>query len=207
MDGVLVNSKAVIERVLQRWADRRGLDREAMLHLPHGQKTSDTVRGLAPHLNLADEVAWLDAEEERDLAGIVVPGAARLIGALAPEEWALVTSAGRELAVLRLAAAKVPLPRTIVSGESVTRGKPDPEGYLMGARLLGRRPDECVVVEDAPAGIAAGLAAGMRVIGVATTYERARLAPLGCAAIVSTLADISLEPRGAAASVVLHIAD
>lgn len=208
MDGVLVNSKAVIERVLQRWADRRGLDREAMLHLPHGQKTSDTVRGLAPHLNLADEVAWLDAEEERDLAGIVeVPGAARLIGALAPEEWALVTSAGRELAVLRLAAAKVPLPRTIVSGESVTRGKPDPEGYLMGARLLGRRPDECVVVEDAPAGIAAGLAAGMRVIGVATTYERARLAPLGCAAIVSTLADISLEPRGAAASLVLHIAD
>ena len=208
MDGVLVNSKAVIERVLQRWADRRGLDREAMLHRPHGQKTSDTVRGLALHLNLADEVAWLDAEEERDLAGIVeVPGAARLIGALAPEEWALVTSAGRELAVLRLAAAKVPLPRTIVSGESVTRGKPDPEGYLMGARLLGCRPDECVVVEDAPAGIAAGLAAGMRVIGVATTYERARLAPLGCAAIVSTLADISLEPRGAAASLVLHIAD
>ena len=208
MDGVLVNSKAVIERVLQRWADRHGLDREAMLRLPHGQKTSDTVRDVAPHLNLAEEVAWLDAEEERDLEGIVeVPGAARLVSALAPDEWALVTSAGRDLAAMRLAAARVPLPRTIVSGESVARGKPNPEGYLMGARLLGRTPAECIVLEDAPAGIAAGLAAGMRVIGVATTYDRVRLAPLGCSAIVSTLADISVVRRGASATLMLDIAD
>ncbi|MFI5233004.1 MAG: HAD-IA family hydrolase [Gemmatimonadales bacterium] len=208
MDGVLVNSKAVIERVLQRWAARRGLDREAMRDLPHGQKTSDTVRDVAPHLDLAEEVAWLDAEEERDLEGIVeIPGAGRLVRSLAPQDWALVTSAGRDLAAMRLAAARVPLPRTIVSGESVGRGKPDPEGYLMGARLLGRRPDECVVLEDAPAGIKAGLAAGMRVIGVATTYDRARLVPLGCAAIVSTLADISVDPRGPAATLVLHIED
>jgi mannitol-1-/sugar-/sorbitol-6-phosphatase len=208
MDGVLVDSKAVIERVLQRWAERRGLDREAMLHLPHGQKTSDTVRDVAPHLNLAEEVAWLDAEEERDLEGIVeVRGAASLVRSLAPDEWALVTSAGRDLAGMRLAAARVPLPRTIVSGESVKRGKPDPEGYLMGARLLGRKPEECVVLEDAPAGIAAGLAAGMRVIGVATTYNRPRLSPLGCSAIVSTLADISVEPHAAGATLVLHIKD
>ncbi|MGH7656072.1 MAG: HAD-IA family hydrolase [Gemmatimonadaceae bacterium] len=208
MDGVLVDSKAVIERVLQRWADRRGLDREAMLHLPHGQKTSDTVRNVAPHLNLAEEVAWLDAEEEGDLAGIVeVKGAAALVGALAPGEWALVTSAGRDLAGMRLAAAHVPLPRTIVSGESVKRGKPNPEGYLMGARLLGRQPDDCVVLEDAPAGIAAGLAAGMRVVGVATTYDRARLAPLGCSAIVSTLADITVGRRGGDVSFTLDIAD
>jgi sugar-phosphatase len=208
MDGVLVNSKAVIERVLQRWADRRGLDREAMLHLPHGQKTSDTVRNVAPHLNLAEEVAWLDAEEERDLVGIVeVRGAAALVGKLAPDEWALVTSAGRDLAAMRLAAARVPLPRAIVSGESVGRGKPDPEGYLMGARLLGRRPEECVVLEDAPAGIAAGLAAGMRVVGVATTYDRARLATLGCSAIVSTLADITVGRRGSDVAFTLDIAD
>ncbi|HXD22662.1 MAG TPA: HAD-IA family hydrolase, partial [Gemmatimonadaceae bacterium] len=194
--------------VLQRWADRRGLDREAMLHLPHGQRTSDTVRGLAPHLDLAEEVAWLDAEEERDLDGIAeIPGAARLVGALRPDEWALVTSAGRVLAGMRLAAAGVPAPRTVVSGESVKRGKPDPEGYLMGARLLDLRPDECIVLEDAPAGIAAGLAAGMRVIGVATTYPRARLVPLGCSAIVSTLADITVAPRGADATLVLDIAD
>jgi beta-phosphoglucomutase-like phosphatase (HAD superfamily) len=99
------------------------------------------------------------------------------------------------------------LPRTIVSGESVKRGKPDPEGYLLGARLLGRHPDDCIVLEDAPAGIAAGLAAGMRVIGVATTYDRVRLAPLGCSAIVSTLADITVEPRDGDGKLVLHIAD
>lgn len=208
MDGVLVDSKAVVERVLLRWADRRGLDREAMLRLPHGQKTSDTVRNVAPHLNLAEEVAWLDAEEERDLEGIVeIQGAAKLVNALAPDEWALVTSAGRNLAGMRLAAARVPLPRTVVSGESVTRGKPDPEGYLLGARLLGRRPDECIVLEDAPAGIAAGLAAGMQVVGIATTYDRVRLAPLGCSAIVSTLADISVEPHAGGAGLVLHIKD
>jgi sugar-phosphatase len=208
MDGVLVNSKAVIERVLQRWAGRRGLDRDAMLRLPHGQKTSDTIRSVAPQLNVAEEVAWLDAEEERDLDGIVaIAGAGDLLRALAPDEWALVTSAGRDLAALRLSAAHLPLPATIVSGESVKRGKPDPEGYLLGARLLGRVPQECVVVEDAPAGIAAGIAAGMRVIGVASTYDRARLAPLGCVAIVTDLAGISVERSGPELTLVLPSRD
>ena len=204
MDGVLVNSKAVIERVLHRWAVHRGLAPSAVAGLPHGQKTSDTIRNVAPHLNVREEVAWLDAEEERDLDGIVeIVGAAKLVAALAPNEWALVTSAGRDLAGMRLNAAHVPLPATIVSGESVKRGKPDPEGYLLGARLLGRDPQDCVVLEDAPAGIAAGIAAGMRVIGVASTYDRARLAPLGCTTIVSDLSEISVERNGHALALIL----
>jgi sugar-phosphatase len=206
MDGVLVDSKAVVERVLRRWAARRGLDQDAMLRLPHGRKTRDTIAAVAPHLNIAEEVAWLDAEEERDLEGITaVPGAARLLGELAPEEWALVTSAGRELAPLRLAAAVLPLPRTMVAGESVARGKPAPEGYLLGAKLLGRRPDECIVLEDAPAGIEAGRAAGMRVIGVATTYPRSRL--VGCSAIVTDLSEISIQRDGSGMSLMLHSRD
>jgi sugar-phosphatase len=208
MDGVLVNSKAVIERVLHRWAERRGLPAAAVTGLPHGQKTSDTIRSVAPQLSVADEVAWLDAEEERDLDGIVeIAGAARLVRALAQHECALVTSAGRDLAGLRLDAAHVPVPATIVSGESVKRGKPDPEGYLLGARLLGRAPQECVVFEDAPAGIAAGIAAGMRVVGVASTYDRARLAPLGCVAIVSDLSGISVERNGPGLALVLPAND
>jgi sugar-phosphatase len=204
MDGVLVNSKAVIERVLQRWAAHRGLDASTVAGLPHGQKTSDTIRSVAPHLNVREEVAWLDDEEERDLDGIVeIAGAAKLLGSLAPNEWALVTSAGRDLAAMRLNAAHVPLPATIVSGESVKRGKPDPEGYLLGAHLLGRKPEDCVVLEDAPAGIAAGLAAGMRVIGVASTYDRARLAPLGCTTIVNDLSEISVERNGPDLTLVL----
>ena len=206
MDGVLVDSKAVIERVLHRWAVRRGLDQEAILHLPHGQKTRDTIAAFAPHLNVAEEVAWLDAEEERDVDGITAfPGAAQLLGELAPEEWALVTSAGRDLAPLRLAAAGLPLPGTMVAGESVTHGKPSPEGYLLGAKLLGRRPDECIVLEDAPAGIEAGLAAGMRVIGVATTYPRSRL--IGCMAIVTDLSEISVQRDGSVMPLVLHTRD
>jgi sugar-phosphatase len=208
MDGVLVNSKPVIERVLQRWAAHRGLDASLVAGLPHGQKTSDTIRNVAPQLNVREEVAWLDAEEERDLDGIVeIAGAARLTGALAPNEWALVTSAGRDLAAMRLNAARVPPPATIVSGESVKRGKPDPEGYLLGARLLGRSPQDCVVLEDAPAGIAAGIAAGMRVIGVASTYDRALLAPLGCITIVSDLSEITVDRNGQQLTLVLPSRD
>ncbi len=203
MDGVLVNSKPAIERILQRWALVRGLDPAATLHFPHGQKTSDTIRAFAPHLNVAEEVAWLDAEEERDLEGITaIPGAAALLAQLHPTDWALVTSAGRDLAPRRLATAGLPLPATMVAGESVTRGKPAPEGYLLGAKLLGRRPDECVVLEDAPAGIEAGIAAGIRVIGVATTYPRSRLH--GCAAIVNDLSEISTRREAQGFTLVLH---
>jgi mannitol-1-/sugar-/sorbitol-6-phosphatase len=203
MDGVLVDSKAVIERVLQRWAARRGLDRDAVMHLPHGQKTRDTVAAFAPDLDVEVEVAWLDAEEERDLEGITaIAGAARLLGALAPDEWALVTSAGRELAQRRLTAAGLPVPAIVVAGDSVRTGKPSPEGYLLGAKHLGRRPAECIVLEDAPAGIEAGIAAGMRVVGVATTYPAARLT--GCAAIVSDLSGVQVQREATGFSVVLH---
>ncbi|MFI5245560.1 MAG: HAD-IA family hydrolase [Gemmatimonadales bacterium] len=192
MDGVLVDSKDVIERVLQRWALRHGLDPEAVRQLPHGQKTRDTITAFAPRLNVAEEVRWLDAEEERDLEGITaIRGAAGLLAELAPNEWAVVTSSGRELARRRLAAAGLPLPLTLVSGDMVTQGKPAPDGYLMAAERLERQPDACIVIEDAPAGIDAGLAAGMRVIGVATTYPRARLS--GCTAIVTDLSEIVLR--------------
>ncbi len=208
MDGVLVNSKPAIDRVRTKWAELRGIDVQTVLDLPHGQRTSDSFARIAPHLNVAEEVAWLDAEEERDLSGITaIPGAAALLGALAADEWALVTSSGRTLAPRRLAAAGLPAPRTMVSGESVKRGKPDPEGYLLGATLLGRNPDECVVFEDAPAGIAAGIAAHMRVVGVATTYDRAHLAGLGCAAIVADLRDVAVERKDGRFRLVLHTRD
>jgi sugar-phosphatase len=205
MDGVLVNSKPAIDRVRRKWAERAGLDVQAVLDLPHGQKTSVAFARIGAHLNMADEVAWLDAEEARDLSGITaIPGAAQLLGALSPSEWALVTSSGRELAPQRLAAAGLPAPQTMVAGDSVKRSKPDPEGYLLGAKLLGRNADECVVFEDAPAGIAAGIAAGIRVIGVATTYDRDHLTGLGCAAIVTDLRDVTVERDAANLTLVLR---
>jgi sugar-phosphatase len=195
MDGVLVDSRAAIDRVRRRWAKRVGLDEEMVAALPHGRKTSDIVLGLAPERNLAEEVAWLDADEERDLAGIVeIPGAARLLAALAPDAWAIVTSSGRTLAPKRLAAASLPLPRAIVTGEMVRAGKPSPEGYLLAARALGCDATDCVVVEDAPAGIEAGRMAGARVIGVATTSPRDELT--GCEVIVRDLSELTAEMRG-----------
>ncbi len=195
MDGTLVDSRAVIARVLHSWAERHGLDRERVERLPHGQKTRDTIAGLAPHLDLMTEVAALDAAELGDLDGIVeVRGARALLDSLHPGQWALVTSADRELARLRLTAAGLPLPEVMISGESVARGKPDPEGYRMAADRLGVAPAECIVFEDAPAGIAAGLAAGMRVIGVATTSARDEMR--ACTTIVDDLSVISATTDG-----------
>jgi len=208
MDGVLVNSKPAIDRVRRKWAERVGLDVQAVLDIPHGQKTSVAFAEIGSHLNMVEEVAWLDAEEARDFSGITaIPGAAELLGALSPSEWALVTSSGSDLAPQRLAAAGLPAPETMVAGDTVKRSKPDPEGYLRGAKLLGCRSDECVVFEDAPAGIAAGLAAGSRVIGVATTYDRAHLSGLGCSAIVTDLRDVSVERGSTGLILVLQTRD
>lgn len=208
MDGVLVNSKPAIDRVRRKWAERVGLDVQTVLDLPHGQKTSVAFAHIAPHLDMVEEVAWLDAEEARDLSGITaIPGAAALLGALEPDEWALVTSSGSDLAPRRLAAAGLPAPRTVVAGDKVKRSKPDPEGYLLGAKLLGRSSVECVVFEDAPAGIAAGIAAGSRVIGVATTYDRAHLTGLGCAAIVTDLRDVTVGRNESGLTLVLQSRD
>ena len=206
MDGVLVDSRAAIERVRRRWARRHGLDEETVVRLPHGQQTRDIIAALAPHLDIMEEVRWLDADEAKDLEGMTaIGGAVRLLGDLAPNEWAVVTSSGRDLASRRLAAAGLPLPLTLVSGDMVAQGKPAPEGYLLAAKRLGAPPDACVVVEDAPAGIEAALAAGMRVIGVATTYPRSRL--IGCTAIVTDLSGIFVQRDGSVMSLVLHTRD
>ena len=195
MDGTLVDSGAVISRVLRRWGDHHGIDRERIANLPRGQRTSDTIAGLAPHLDLKTEVASLDAAEHGDLEGVTeISGAAKLVAAIPAERWALVTSADEQLARLRMTAAGLPLPSLLISGASVKKGKPSPEGYLLAAERLGRRPHECVVFEDAPAGVAAGIAAGMRVIGVASTATREELT--ACTAIVSDLTAVSVTTDG-----------
>jgi mannitol-1-/sugar-/sorbitol-6-phosphatase len=195
MDGVLVDSRSVVERTWRRWAARHGLDAEQILRAAHGRRTSDTLKDVAPHLAVAEEVAWLDAAELADYDGLVaVPGAVRLLAALAGIPWAVVTSAGPELARRRLAAAGLALPPVLVSSSDVTRGKPAPDGYLLAAKRLAVTPGQAVVFEDAPAGIVSGLAAGCAVIGVATTYPEDRL--VGAAFVVADLTSVSLEWAG-----------
>ncbi|MFM9705325.1 HAD-IA family hydrolase [Streptomyces galilaeus] len=170
MDGTLVNSDAVVERVWRRWADRHGLDGDDVMKVVHGRQGYASMAVLLPHRpmeqNLADNARML-AEETADLDGVVpVPGAPAFLASLRDVPHALVTSADAPLSTARMAAAGLALPEIRVTAESVGASKPDPEGFLKGAAELGVAPADCVVFEDSGAGIAAGRAAGMRVVGV-----------------------------------------
>jgi sugar-phosphatase len=177
LDGVLVDSRAVVERTWRRWAQEHGLDAGPLLEAAHGRRTRDTLKAVAPGVEIEREVRWLDAAELEDLDGLVaVAGAVELVLALPQHAWAVVTSCGLELARRRLARAGVPAPATLVTSEDVPRGKPAPDGYRLAAKRLGRAPASCVAVEDAPPGIAAAREAGATVVALATTHAAEVLA-------------------------------
>lgn len=170
MDGTLVNSDAVVERCWRRWADRHGLDGDEVLKVVHGRQGHASMAVLLPdrpmEQNLADNARML-AEETADLDGVVeVPGAAAFLASLDGLPHALVTSADVALSTGRMGAAGLKLPDVRITAECVGASKPDPEGFLKGAAELGVAPEDCLVFEDSGAGIAAGRAAGMRVVGV-----------------------------------------
>ncbi|MET7379335.1 HAD-IA family hydrolase [Streptomyces sp. NPDC005526] len=197
MDGTLVNSDAVVERIWRRWAERHGLDGDEVMKVVHGRQGHASMALLLPdrpvEQNLADNARMLAAETS-DMDGVVtIPGAPAFLAALrdAGVPHALVTSADAPLSTARMAAAGLPLPDVRVTAESVGASKPDPEGFLKGAAELGVDPADCVVFEDSGAGIAAGRAAGMRVIGVG---PRAGLHRPD--ALVRDLTEVRVEPTG-----------
>ncbi|MFG3548399.1 HAD-IA family hydrolase [Streptomyces sp. NPDC047725] len=170
MDGTLVNSDAAVERVWRRWAGRHGLDGDEVMKVVHGRQGYATMALLLPdrpmERNHADNARMLE-EETADTEGVVaIAGAPEFLASLRGLPHALVTSADVALATARMAAAGLGMPDVRVTAESVGASKPDPEGFLKGAAELGVDPAECVVFEDSGAGIAAGRAAGMRVVGV-----------------------------------------
>ncbi|MFD7028855.1 HAD-IA family hydrolase [Streptomyces sp. NPDC059917] len=170
MDGTIVNSDAVVERCWREWAVAHGLDPHEVIKVVHGRQGYATMAILLPERPMAENYAEntvMLARETADTEGVVpVGGAAEFMAALAELPHALVTSADLALATARMTAAGLPMPRIRVTAESVSASKPDPEGFLKGAAELGIDPADCIVFEDSEAGIAAGLAAGMRVIGV-----------------------------------------
>jgi sugar-phosphatase len=177
LDGVLVDSTASVERHWAAFAARHGLDLQAIRHATHGRRSPDTIREVAPHLNAEAEGLRIDRDQAHDTDGLrPISGAARLVAALSGAAWAVVTSGPRFLAEARLQMVGLPLPDVLVSGDAVQFGKPDPSGYLAAAAQLGADPADCVVFEDAPAGVSAATAAGMPVIGV-LTHHRARELP------------------------------
>jgi mannitol-1-/sugar-/sorbitol-6-phosphatase len=172
LDGVLVDSVRVVERAWRRWAHEQQLDADELLATVHGRRAQDVVRMFAPHLDPAQQVLRISGYEmaDEDNGLTLIPGALECVGLAQRGPWAVVTSGGRELAAQRLAAVGFPAPEVLVTGDDVEHGKPDPEPYLRAAAVLGVPAAECVVVEDAPAGVLAGKRAGMTVLAVATTH-------------------------------------
>lgn len=189
LDGVLVDSRRCVELVWRTWGRNHGVDVAAILRVAHGRRTSETLAEVAPHLDVAAETAVLDALEESEDRGIQAgPGARELVGQIGSASWAIVTSGSPVVARRRLRLAGIAEPAIMITGTDVTRGKPAPEGYLKAAAALGRRPGACIVMEDTPAGVSAGKAAGMTVIAVRGTFPEQQLA--GADAVVDSLASI-----------------
>jgi sugar-phosphatase len=165
MDGTLLDSSAVVDRVWRTWAQRHGVDTETLMANMHGVRSEDTVRRFAPPgTDVATENGWILQAELTDVEGIVaLEGIHAFIERLAPGEWAVVTSATRALAELRMRAVNLPIPAVLISADDVQRGKPDPQGFTLAARKLGVPIEECLVFEDSPAGVAAGTASGAQV--------------------------------------------
>lgn len=197
LDGVLVDSSAVVERHWERWALAHGRSAREILSIAHGRRIEETLQLVAPELDVQREAHALAAAEAADVEGLrVVPGAQEMLTGLPPGSWAIVTSGTRAVAMARIRHARLPLPAVLVTADDVEAGKPAPEPYLKAAADLGVRPEQCVVVEDAPAGIASAAAAGMRVIAIAGTFERGKLTD--AAIIADRLVDLDLKasPRG-----------
>lgn len=175
LDGTLVDSTAVVDRCWTALADRLGVAPDTVVGRYHGMPASVALPLIDPSLEPAeidDLYRWLLDLELADTDGIVaLPGAVDLLAALPDDAWAIVTSCTRDLAEVRLAAAGLPVPPLMVCADDVTRGKPDPEPYLLGAERCGVAPSDCLVLEDAPAGVASARAAGCDVVGVLTTHD------------------------------------
>ena len=174
MDGTILTSIAAAERVWAGWAVRHGVNVETFLPTIHGARAIDTINRLAlPGVDAEAQAAWITQAEIEDVDGVEeVAGAAGFLRSLPAHQWAIVTSAPRELALRRMAAAGIPEPAVMVTAEDVSAGKPDPSGYRLAAQRLGVEISHCLVFEDATVGILAAEAAGADLLIVTAAHEQ-----------------------------------
>jgi sugar-phosphatase len=197
LDGVLIDSTPAVTRVWRQWAVEHGFDPDKVVHMAHGRPSRTTIRELLPDADVAHEDREVERREIADLDGVVLlPGAGQLLNSLPPGRWTVATSCTRRLAEVRLRAAGLPIPDTMITSSDVKTGKPDPEPYLKAAAKLGFPPSDCVVVEDAASGIRAGKAAGARVIAFLTTMKRSDLETAGADWIVENCSNITKSGDG-----------
>jgi mannitol-1-/sugar-/sorbitol-6-phosphatase len=198
LDGVLADSTPAVARVWTIWANKHGFDPEETVRRAHGRPSLATIRELLPKADHDSENRTVERMEIEDVEGVVaLPGAQELLQTLPLRRWTIVTSCTRPLALVRLRAAGLPIPVKLVTSDDITNGKPNPEPYLKGAELLGLAAANCVVIEDAPAGIRAGKGSNARVIALQTTERDSSLREAGadwivkdCASVHADLADM-----------------
>jgi len=206
MDGVLVDSTPAVERVWTGWALEHGLAPDEVVRLGHGRPSLATIVELLPHGDHDAENLELERREIEDIADVVaLPGALHLLQAIPQDRWAVVTSATRALAEVRLRAAGLPMPKHLVTSSDLQRGKPFPDPYLKGADVLGIAPADCVVAEDAPSGVRSGTAAGARVLALLTTSPVMELLSAGANWIADDLSALSIEAPGSTAALTLRV--
>lgn len=192
LDGVLVDSAQRVEQTWREWSARHGLDPEHVISIAHGRRTIETVQLVAPELSVDGELALLAESEATTGDGVYeIAGARELLEQLPRNRWAVVTSGVRVVAEFRIRYTGLPTPLAMICADEISRGKPDPEGYLTAARRLGFTPKDCIVIEDAPAGIESAHEAGMRVIAIATTYQPEELQTADV--VVPRLADLNIN--------------
>jgi len=197
LDGVLIDSTPAVTRVWRRWAAKHGFNADEVAANAHGRPSLATIREYLPHSDHEAENRVVERGEIEDLEGIVpLPGALELLHSLPPERWTIVTSCTRALAKVRMGIAGLPVPQKLITADDVTHGKPDPEPYRKAASLLGFQPADCVVLEDVPAGIRAGKAAGTKVIAFTTTDQEPALRAAGADWIVKNCADLRAMNSG-----------
>lgn len=193
LDGVLVDSTPAVARVWHGWALEHGFDPDEVVRAAHGRPSITTIRDYLPGADYEEENREVERREIADLDGVVpLPGAVELLRALPSGSWVIVTSCTRPLAEVRIRASGVPRPKFLVTSDDIRNGKPAPDPYLRAAELLGVPARECVVVEDAPAGVRAGKAAGCRVIAFGTTMPETELRDAGADWLAKDCSAISL---------------
>ena len=196
MDGVLINSTPAVARVWRRWAIEHGFNPEEVVARAHGRPSLTTVREYLPHADHEAENREVERREIEDLEGVIpLPGALDLLASLPDDRWTIVTSCTRPLAEVRIRAAGLPLPKKLITSNDITNGKPHPDPYLKGASVLGFPAADCIVLEDVPAGVRSGKAAGARVIAFKTTVQEPVLREAGADWILNNCADIRLLDR------------
>lgn len=206
LDGVLVDSTPAVARVWAKWAAKHGFVADEVVRQAHGRPSIATIRDLLPNADHETENLEVERGEIEDVDGVIpLPGALELMQALPQGRWTIATSCTRRLAEVRIRAAGLPLPNHMITSSDVLRGKPDPEPYIKAAKILSFAPADCIVVEDAPAGIRAGKAAGARVLALRTTAPDAELSTVGATWIIDNLASVRLDAAATTQQLVLSL--